>query len=452
MATRAQQKILRIGVIQGGKIVEERLIRSRENVTIGSSPKATLVVPASSLPRSLDLFEVRGGQYHLAFTEAMDGRVSVGNGVLDFAALKGQNLAKRRGDLYTYALAESARGKVTLGELTILFQFVTPPPEPAKPVLPKEARGGWVKSIDKVFTALLVLAFAAHAASFYVFYNTPLPKEVTFDQLPDRFAKMIAPNLKKTKPPPPPKGDKGPGEGKKKLAKKEPPKEDNGDKGDKGDVRHRAASKAVQQRVRSTGLLAIIGSKSSGAAAAGSTLVADIVGSGVSGDLDQALKNVSGVSVATGGDALSLKTGLKGGGDGKAADIGQLATKGGGHVGTGHRHSPVIRGTISAGQTEVDSSTVNAQAISRYIRARMRSITSCYEMELKRNPTLKGKLLVRITINTRGMVGDIEFDEDTLHSNAVRDCVRNRIRPWRFPVKPSESTPVSVPFIFAPAG
>ena len=55
------------------------------------------------------------------------------------------------------------------------------------------------------------------------------------------------------------------------------------------------------------------------AAAAGSTLVADIVGSGVSGDLDQALKHVSGVSVATGGDALSLKTGLKGGGDGKAA-------------------------------------------------------------------------------------------------------------------------------------
>ena len=28
-------KILRIGVILGGKIVEERLIRKRENVTIG---------------------------------------------------------------------------------------------------------------------------------------------------------------------------------------------------------------------------------------------------------------------------------------------------------------------------------------------------------------------------------------------------------------------------------
>ena len=155
--------------------------------------------------------------------------------------------------------------------------------------------------------------------------------------------------------------------------------------------------------------------------------------------------------MASGSDALALKTGLKGGGDGKAADIGQLATHGGGHVGTGRRHSPVIRGTISAGQTEVDSSTVNAAAITHYIKARMRSITSCYEMELKRNPSLKGKLLVRITINTRGMVGDIEFDEDTLHSAAVRDCVRNRIRPWRFPVKPSESTPVSVPFIFAPS-
>ena len=47
-----QPKILRIGVIQAGKIIEERLIRKRDSVTIGASPRNTLVVPASTLPRS----------------------------------------------------------------------------------------------------------------------------------------------------------------------------------------------------------------------------------------------------------------------------------------------------------------------------------------------------------------------------------------------------------------
>ena len=32
-------KILRIGIIQGGRIVEERLVRKRENITIGQSAK-----------------------------------------------------------------------------------------------------------------------------------------------------------------------------------------------------------------------------------------------------------------------------------------------------------------------------------------------------------------------------------------------------------------------------
>ena len=31
-------KVLRIGVIQGGKIIEERIVRKRETVTVGSSP------------------------------------------------------------------------------------------------------------------------------------------------------------------------------------------------------------------------------------------------------------------------------------------------------------------------------------------------------------------------------------------------------------------------------
>src|SRR5438105_9185868 len=81
-------KILRIGVILGGKIVEERLIRTRETVTIGQSAKNTFAIPAPELPRSWQLFKLVGTKYVLNVNESMDGRLSDGGNVLALAQMK----------------------------------------------------------------------------------------------------------------------------------------------------------------------------------------------------------------------------------------------------------------------------------------------------------------------------------------------------------------------------
>ena len=130
MPAPAVAKILRVGVIQAGKIVEERLLKKREDVTVGHEGRNTIVVPDSNLPASLPLFEYRDHKYFLVFTEQMDGRVRVGESDLDFGALKSQKLAQKRGPVYVYPLGDNAKGKVTVGEVTLLFQFVAPPPEP----------------------------------------------------------------------------------------------------------------------------------------------------------------------------------------------------------------------------------------------------------------------------------------------------------------------------------
>ncbi|MFH1437710.1 MAG: energy transducer TonB, partial [Pseudomonadota bacterium] len=57
----AAPRVLRIGVIQGGKIVEEQIARRRENVSIGQSEKNTFVIPHPKLPGKFVLFEVKGG-------------------------------------------------------------------------------------------------------------------------------------------------------------------------------------------------------------------------------------------------------------------------------------------------------------------------------------------------------------------------------------------------------
>ena len=131
MSTKTQdkaEKILRIGVIHGGKIVEERLLKKREVVTVGSDPKNTFVLPGADIPRSVKLFDVKGSVYTLCFTEQMDGKLNVGEAAVDFAGLKSQNLATKQGDSYRVNLNDDSKGKVQVGDVPLLFQFVVPPP------------------------------------------------------------------------------------------------------------------------------------------------------------------------------------------------------------------------------------------------------------------------------------------------------------------------------------
>ena len=83
MAEAAKKRVLRIGIIQGGKAVEERLIRRPKAITIGQGPRNTFIIPIPQLPKSFTLFETSGENYRLVFDETMDGRVSVGSEIID---------------------------------------------------------------------------------------------------------------------------------------------------------------------------------------------------------------------------------------------------------------------------------------------------------------------------------------------------------------------------------
>ena len=56
-----RQRILRIGILLGGKIVEERLIRERTSVSIGQSMKNTFSIPVEGLPLEFTLFALDDG-------------------------------------------------------------------------------------------------------------------------------------------------------------------------------------------------------------------------------------------------------------------------------------------------------------------------------------------------------------------------------------------------------
>ena len=57
MATATTGKVLRVALIQGNKITEDRPLKRRGPVTIGQDSRNTFIVPVSNLPTTFTLFE-----------------------------------------------------------------------------------------------------------------------------------------------------------------------------------------------------------------------------------------------------------------------------------------------------------------------------------------------------------------------------------------------------------
>ncbi len=443
-----QSKVLRVGVIQGGKIVEERVIPARLPVTIGTSTRNTIIVPQSNLPASVTVFTWQGDRYLLCFEDGMEGRIQGAQGAADFGALVSQGLARKAGRGHAVPVGEDQRGKIVLGEVTLLWQFVTPPPEAPKPVLPREAKGNHFKSMDRLFVVALVISFLLHGGAYVALANTELPPEVTLEEIPDRYAKLLIPD----KAPAPPvekkeevkagTEEKKPEENKKAEARKG---EKAAESADQVAARKAARAAAVAKAVSSKGMLKVLGALGPGT---GSGAVADVFGAGGGmTDVATALSGAGGVAVATDPGAGG---GRKGGGQGGAASIGDLATSGGGKVGYGSKSEVRVTGSVAAEEAEVDSVDIDQQKLAAFVRARMGLIKACYENALKRNPTLKGKISIRFTILETGGIADVQASVNSLGSPEVASCITNTMRTWRTQFRPSGPVTVEYPFVFAP--
>ena len=162
-------KVLRIGLVQKGRVIEERIIKQRTHVTVGPSEKNMFVISSGQVPGSHRLFELVGNQYALNFLDGMTGRLALPTGISDLNMLKGQARRTPQG-AYQIALTEDSRGKVVVGDTTFLFQFVAPPPIQPKPQLPVSVtRGG--SSIDWPTTMIAAFAFLFHFMGIGLIYS-----------------------------------------------------------------------------------------------------------------------------------------------------------------------------------------------------------------------------------------------------------------------------------------
>jgi hypothetical protein len=449
-------KILRIGIVQGGRIVEERLVRQRDHITIGQSSKNMFVVPAESLPRQWLLFSVTPRGYIAHFAEAMDARIAVGNEVISLAQLKQSGKIRKQGPAWVMLLDERSRGKITVGDVTILFQFVTPPPPQPRPQLPASVRGTVTGELDWFFTSIAVTSFLAHLALVIYLRSVDWPRKPDVTIIPDRFVQMV---VKRPEPPPTPVVEEKPidenkeGQEEKKAPTKAPPKKEltEEEKRARAEEQERMAAERrarLAEAVKNTGILKVLGAKADGEGS-----IADVLGKGdVDRDQEKAFQGVGGLTVATGDAQLrGVKTGT--GGSGRVASIsglrgsGEIAGASTGSVGPERKVVGIVRSEPPSVDGELDPGIV-----SKEVRARMGAIRACYERSLKRNPGLAGKIVLHWTITAAGTVQNVGTDSDTMGDSEVVNCIKSLVARWRFPAPSGGAVEVQFPFVFQSSG
>jgi len=458
-------KVLRIGIIQGGKILEERIVRKRETVSFGPNEKNTFVLPASDIPVArYDLFETKGGPYTLSFTDTMQGRVSIGGEVHELAQLRTSGKAHKRGKIYQLQLNDAARGKIVIGESTVLFQFVAPPPIQPRPQLPAAVRGGVVRTIDWFITTLWIVSFLLHAGVIIWWESTDWPVISAWDKYM-ALEELITPEQAtwddKKKAAAEGEGEAEEtedeeGEQEEEDQPKGPTKkaQDEGPKKSAAEIARERAEKraALAAAIAEQGINKILGSMGG----AGEGAMYDVLrGGDVGADQDDLLSQVSGVGVATGDNAGSLKGPAGGKGSGEAADISQIKVSGGDATvkTAGPGPEKKIKGNVKKKQPVASGGTgmMSASDVAKVVNRRLGAIKGCYEQALKRNPTLAGKVTIRFTISGAGTVTTARTTLNELTPD-VGNCMVNAFKRFRFPPPEGGTVTFEYPFMFTPAG
>jgi TonB family protein len=452
-------KVLRIGVIQAGKIIEERIVRKRETVTVGSSERNHFVL--AGMPPRFELFQLVGNDYILNFTEQMTGRVGLPAGVQSLEQLRSSGAARNAGSYWQVKLNDNARGKVVFNDTTLLFQFVAPPPVQPRPQLPAAARGGFAKSIDWMFTAFVMFSFMTHFGFVVYLENSDWPVAQGIGVIPPEYVSLVTTTVPPEEPEEPaPTTDEGeepepekPSKAPEKAAEKEP------DKGKAAGPDHAAEESANAEKAAAIAneaaaaaealLLGALGADSGGA------LQDVLAGGAVTGNAEEVLSQAAGVGVATNSTG-QLRARAGGGTGDRVGGLGSLGATGAGGKevqggGALTERAPAGRINLEGGEDIGGSGEFDAKLVTAEVKKRLRAIQICYEQQLRRNPGLQGKVVVEFTIEQSGTVSKATATQNTTNDPAVASCVVDTVKRFRFnPGPEGGSVTYSYPFVFAP--
>ncbi len=446
----AGPKVLRVGLVQGGKVIEERVIKQRVHVTIGPSEKSTFVTPGKNVPSNFKLFELVGDDYVLNFLDNMSGRLALKTGVSDLSELKSQ--AKKstisEATVYQVPLSEEARGKVVVGDTTFLFQFVAAPVVASKPQLPVAVQGSFGHSIDWSTTIIAGFSFLLHFGAVGTIYSDwmdpPVNDEVDVAQ--------ILESIKNLPVPPPVEEPKDTAEtAPTSQAAADAPKaptatasKASGAAGKVSDARaSQISNELAQLDMQMLGALNSMGNATAGVLERGDVPLGLLDSAAASG-AGAGLGGLAGLNIGDSGGG-TVRPGAAGNSLANIGDTGASAQTAGSSAGGAVKKVEGPKGNAQVGGAAVTGSVANAQSVVAGMGAGFRR---CYNRGLQTDPNMKGSVRITARIGPNGEVLSASPSGGGGLGGDVISCVVARVQSAQFAPPDGGGATVVIPVSF----
>ena len=446
-AVSASDRKLRVALVWNGSLQMETTIDKPRPIIAGNTAAALLPLPSDLAPSDVTLLTPAGNGYRLNLASELGGVVWRGGARQDVSSLRASGPS--------LDLGPDDYGVVTLGQVAFFFQHVRAAKKP-----------GWSLAFDGTYWASQMLsAFFAAAFGGMMYLAREESDDLDALELPtDLITRFMV------TPPPEDLIEQQTGG----TDTEDPGIQDRDEAGgaQAEDEEGRVGQEDAQQdqtelegevnggggaaeRVSDMGLLKALHSDSPLAALADGPSVSDILG-GLGSARTVWGRGSGGTGLrgtGSGGGGTGPGTLFGGGGVGTGVGVGSGSGGGRGSGGPGARGRP--HGEVAVRmQTETPhvSGYLSPEQIMRVVRQNQAAVRYCYEAQLQRQPSLRGRIEIAWRINREGRVTTSRVARSTMGNPGVEGCIVRQVRNWRFDQPDGGEVDVVFPFIFGSGG
>ena len=439
MAVQEPKKFLRIGVFRGKQCLEENVVSKRRTVSIGQDESNTFCILSSAVPQKWNLFVYDSAKdaYTLCVQKSMRGRVVLKNNVsiiLD-ESLKASADVKFVGDNIHIPLTNSSRGRIVLGKINILFQFVHKHDEAAGARLlyePASLKSKIAEIFPRALAYALLFSFLAHIIPLiYIgvqdwprvddLYYMPLalkPVEIKEMEIQEEDEEPPEPEITEDAENALPEVD---------TAEPEPTP-------DSGTLSRDELMDQITDKHREQG--AMITAQILGADGGVEGFFADMLGSNAHiADMSDIAAGDIGASAS--GNLLNQLAAGSGGVGGGLLGIDSGAGNSGPKVVVDSKKTEATRAKVEFKMSSNASEFASAppagskESIESMFKKKQGDIKSCYQRVMNAQGKVTGRFVISIVVGKDGVVMQVKEIENQV-GGEMFNCVRQRIMNWKF--------------------
>ena len=471
-----KKKVFFVSVCRAGKGTDEYL--PGQYLAIGKEPDCE-INPIPGFPEQHRLLERSGNGYNLIIPVGLEGTITRGNISLPLQGIIEFGLLKKEGNSYIFSIPEKGGCILTVNDSTFTFAYkeIILPEKRKKEKIDRALKKPLINREDySFFTALIITVIINFSMATYLNSIEIKKKEDPLEaikKMPQRFAKLIL-------QPPKPKASKAKVE---ELIKEKEKKEEDTKKDSEKEVETPEETKEIEppkevetkaepreiamispsegisttsvreqirEKVKTKGLLGVIMAKA----------MPEETGRGI------VLRDVENIvtSLEKGGSSYNKGKESSGGGEDILSSPNVLEDLSKKIIEKQPEIKPKDTSDIIAEKKEITVAKLKSEdafpsaskkrdeaEVYRVVGSYVGGLKYLYNNALRKNPSLKGKITVKVVISQDGRVVKAELISSTLDFSELEEAIISRIYRWRFSeIKDIGDFAIDYTFDFAP--